>query len=92
MSLSARQKDILRRLGSGQQVLLPADFSNSPDRLTRVVSFQTIVADVDALYREGAISLPEKETETVEGGFYVVDLYVEALTPFGKDVLRLYLP
>jgi hypothetical protein len=56
------------------------------------VSFQTIVADVDALYREGAISLPEKETETVEGGFYVVDLYVEALTPFGKDVLRLYLP
>jgi len=88
--LSARQKEILRRLGSGQQVLLPADFSTSPDRLTRVVAFQTIVADVDVLYREGTISWPEKEMETVESGFFVVELYIDGLTPFGKDVVAIY--
>ena len=88
--LNPRQKDILRRLGSGQQLLLPSDFSDSPDYLTRIVAFQTIVADVDGLYREGMISVPEKERETVEHGFYVVEVLVEALTPFGLDVLAIY--
>jgi len=88
--LSARQKEILRRLGSGQELLLPADFSSSPDRLTRVVAFQTIVSDVDALYREGMIASPEKEIESVAGGFYVVEIFVESLTAFGKDVFGIY--
>jgi len=88
--LSARQKEILRRLGSGQQVLLPADFSTSPDRLTRVVAFQTIVADVDVLYRGGNNFVARERDGDCESGFFVVELYIDGLTPFGKDVVAIY--
>lgn len=88
--LNGRQKELLWRLGGGQQLLLPADYSVSPDRLTRVVAFQTIVADVDELYREGMIAPPDKHRETVADRFYVVEIFVEGLTAFGKDVLAIH--
>ena len=79
-------------MGSGQQLLLPADFSNSPEQVTRIVAFQAIVADVDGLYQDGMISLPEKQKEMVSGRLFVVEVFVEKLTAFGKDVLAIYEP
>jgi hypothetical protein len=91
-TLNARQKNLLTSIGSGTRSFAPEDFSHSPDRLTRLVAFQTVVSDIDELFYERLITRPDKDVKGFGGGFYVISVSVERLTPLGMDVLDVQKP
>src|SRR5919197_6281657 len=89
VTLTPTQIVILRRVHSGLQSFAPQDYSNASDPLTKFQAFAPIVADIDALYGIGAITLPRKHRERITGRRYVDHVMVHALTPCGAELLSL---
>jgi hypothetical protein len=90
--LDVRKTNLLLTLGTGPRSFAPEDFSHSPDRLTRLVAFQTVVAEIDALFREGLITQPDKDVKGFADAFYVVRVTVDHLTSAGMRVLDVHRP
>lgn len=88
--LTREQRDIIARIAAGERVFAPKDYSQSPDRLTQLVAFKTVVSEIDALFRDGLITRPEKELETFADALYVTTVVVYDLTPFGKDIADIH--
>lgn len=87
-TLNPLQIAILNRVASGHHSFDP-DFSCAAgDPRERLLHFQTIVNEIDALYERGLLSEPSKNTEKHSGHDCVDHVMVHALTADGAEMLE----